>query len=89
MGSPHLMAGSFPFSPRAGQAVPEDQVAFIAAWIDEGCPQDDLSVEAATSVSRPRRALARGEAEHPLSTRSINDFRDDVGQIKARKNILT
>jgi tyrosinase len=79
----------FPRLPWGGQAVPEDQIAFIAAWIDDGCPRDDVSVEAATSGAARAAALARGEAEHPQSTRSINDFRDEVGQIKARKNVIS
>ena len=32
-------------------------------------------------------ARARGGAEHPLSAKPINDFRDDRGIVKARKNI--
>ena len=75
----------FPRLPWGGQAVPEDQIAFIAAWIDDGCPQDDVSVEAASSRTARSAALARGEAEHPQSTRSINDFRDEVGQIKGER----
>ena len=38
-------------------------------------------------MRRSVAALARGEANHPQSTRPINDFRDEIGQIKARKNV--
>jgi tyrosinase len=88
-GLPPFDGGQFPRLPWGGQAVPADQIAFIAAWIDDGCPQDDVSVSAATSSAARAGALARGEAEHPQSTRPINDFRDEVGQIKARKNIIS
>ena len=32
-------------------------------------------------------ALAQGHEEHPLSTRSLNEFSDEAGKTKARKNI--
>jgi len=32
-------------------------------------------------------ALAQGHEEHPLSTRSVNEFRAESGKIKVRKNI--
>jgi hypothetical protein len=28
----------------------EEEVAFIAAWIDAGCPQDDVAVEAGVEL---------------------------------------
>src|SRR6185312_3135110 len=87
-GLPPFDGGQFPRLPWGGQPISEADIGFIAAWIDAGCPRDDAAVEAATSRAARAAALARGEAEHPQSTRSINDFRDDVGQVKARKNIL-
>jgi hypothetical protein len=29
----------------------EEEVAFIAAWIDAGCPRDDIAVESACRVT--------------------------------------
>lgn len=89
------LKGQFPFDgtqfPRllwGGKQVSSSDILFIESWIDDGCAATDETVRARIEVSQPlKMALAHGHEEHPLSTKSINEFSDDTGKIKARKNI--
>ena len=97
------LKGEFPFDGTqfpplmwGGQRVSSTDIIFIESWIDDGCPATDETVKAAdgkTQVSLARvnqplaHALAHGHEEHPVSTRPINDFSEDINKTKVRKNI--
>ncbi|HKC64787.1 MAG TPA: tyrosinase family protein, partial [Pyrinomonadaceae bacterium] len=89
------LKGEFPFDgtqfpqlPWGGQQVSSSDVLFIESWIDDGCPATDEVDRSRIEVSQSLKvALAQGHEEHPLSTRSVNEFRADTGKIKVRKNI--
>ncbi len=76
----------FPALPWGGTQVSSSDILFIESWIDDGCPAVDKS--ATVEVSQPlKMALAQGYEEHPVSSKSINEFRSEAGKTKARKNI--
>lgn len=90
------LKGEFPFDGTqfpplmwGGQRVSASDIIFIQSWIDDGCP----AAEEMTTVSLARanmavvHARAQGYEEHPLSTRSVNDFSNETNKIKVRKNI--
>ena len=78
----------FPSLPWGGTEVSSSNILFIESWIDDGCPATDETGKARIEVSQPlKMALAQGHEEHPLSTRSLNEFSDEAGKTKARKNI--
>src|SRR5437763_229952 len=87
------LKGQFPFDgtqfprlPWGGKQVSSSDILFIESWIDDGCPAKDE--KATVEVSQPlKMALAQGLEEHPVSTKSINEFRFEAGRTKARKNI--
>ena len=89
------LKGQFPFDgtqfprlPWGGTEVSSSNILFIESWIDDGCPATDETAKARIEVSQPlKMALAQGDEEHPLSTRSVNEFSDEAGKTKARKNI--
>ncbi|MEP7343084.1 MAG: tyrosinase family protein [Acidobacteriota bacterium] len=77
----------FPRLPWGGAAVAAADIQFISDWIDDGCPGDDEKRSAIEVSESHKAALARGDAEHPVSSRNVNDYRGESGGIKARKNI--
>jgi len=89
------LKGQFPFDgtqfPRlrwGGTEVSASNISFIENWIDAGCPATDEASQTAVSVTQPMKmALAQGNEAHPLSDRSVNDYRDEAGKTKVRKNI--
>lgn len=89
------LRGQFPFDgsqfpplPWGGQRVAAADIDFISQWIDDGCPATDgATVRVATDRSR-KLALAQGHEAHPPITGSaVNDFHDEAGALKARKNV--
>jgi tyrosinase len=89
------LKGQFPFDgtqfprlPWGGTQVSSSDILFIESWIDDGCPATDQTANARIEVNQPlKMALAQGHEEHQLSTKTINEFSDEVGKTKARKNI--
>ncbi len=75
----------FPRLPWEGSAVSPSDIQFISDWIDDGYPINRHS----GFHLRIERACARTRVQkkHPLSDQPINDYRDDEGMVKARKNI--
>jgi tyrosinase len=70
-----------------GTPVPGADIQFIQDWIDAGCPADD-DQRAATEVRDSQvMARARGDEEHPLSSAPSNQYHEDDGSGKVRKNI--
>ena len=89
------LKGEFPFDGTqfpplmwGGQRVSASDIIFIQGWIDDGCPASDAPTLSLAQVTLPL-ALARAEGyeEHPLSTRSVNDFSFETNKIKVRKNV--
>lgn len=94
------LKGVFPFDGTqfpallwGGARVSSSDILFIQQWIDDGCPATDSDATAQaglTSISVTdslKLARAQGHEEHPLSAKSINEFRNEAGKIKVRKNI--
>lgn len=77
----------FPRLPWGGAQVSAADIQFISDWIDDGCPGDDEPRRAIEILGALTAARARGDEDHPLSPRAVNDYRDESGVIKARKNI--
>ncbi|MBP6823856.1 MAG: tyrosinase family protein [Acidobacteria bacterium] len=77
----------FPRLPWGGKTVSSGDIQFISDWIDDGCPATDENRSAIEVAESLVAALARGDADHPVSPRSINDYRHESDTIKARKNI--
>ena len=63
----------------AAHDLSESEIAFIAAWIDAGCPTQDQDEDVARAAVAERRshlhALARGERAHPVTTSSLVEAR--------------
>lgn len=89
------LKGEFPFDgslfprlPWGGKQMSSSNILFIESWIDDGCPATDETGKARIEVSQPlKMALAQGHEEHPLSTRSVNEYGFEAGKPKVRKNI--
>ena len=77
----------FPRLPWAGAAVSPADIQFISDWIDDGCQGEDETRADVEIIESLIAARARGDADHPVSPRAINDHRAESGTIKARKNI--
>lgn len=85
------LKGQFPFDgsqfprlPWGGQVVSGGDIAFISQWIDDGCPATD---DAPVAGDGRRAARANGDADHPGYDGSSNDYHDDAGSLKQRKNV--
>ncbi|HEY0547097.1 MAG TPA: tyrosinase family protein [Pyrinomonadaceae bacterium] len=88
----------FPRLPWGGSPVASSDIIFIQSWIDDGCPATDADAmmmqTGAGGEDQPIRvvqslklARAQGHEEHPLSSKSINEYRNEAGKRKIRKNI--
>lgn len=92
----------FPRLPWGGSPVASSDILFIQAWIDDGCPATDaasaITQSAPTTAAAAggtrievshslKLARAEGHEEHPLSSKSINEYRNEAGKRKVRKNI--
>lgn len=76
----------FPRLPWGGKVVADSDIAFIEAWIDDGCPAtDDDSRAYSTQHSRQARAL--GDEAHPLSSAPVNEHRNENNAVIVRKNV--
>ncbi|MGC2108893.1 MAG: tyrosinase family protein [Candidatus Korobacteraceae bacterium] len=73
--------------PWGGQPVASADIQFIEDWIDDGCPESDASRSAVEVHESALKARARGDEEYPLSSAPSNDYRNDQGSVKTRKNI--
>jgi tyrosinase len=88
------LKGQFPFDgtqfprlPWGGTKVSNTDILFIEKWIDDGCPSAEEPA-ATVDVTHPiKMARAEGHEEHPLSAKSINEFRSQSGKVRVRKNI--
>ena len=70
-----------------GTPVSDADIHFIQDWIDAGCPADDAKRSAAEVHESLTMARARGDEEHPLSAAPSNQYHEDDGSVKSRKNI--
>ena len=74
----------FPRLPWEGSAVSPSDIHLISDWIDDGCPATDAPVSVNEAAIKAR---ARGDEEHPRSSGPTNEEQDEMGAVKARKNI--
>lgn len=80
----------------AAHKVSESDIAYIAAWIDAGCPTTE-EAEAAIAASEStvsveaneRLAYATGKMKHTVSERHVNDDAKDKKEVHKRKEIST
>lgn len=77
----------FPRLPWGGKEVARGDIQFISDWIDDGAPATDEERPAIEVRESLIAARARGDEDHPLSPRTVNDHRHESGVLKARKNI--
>ncbi len=87
----------------AQHEVSPSDITFIAAWIDDGCPETDADTKSDAVVSKTTStgqgtapgagatplALAMGDALHTVSHRHCNEDRDSVNGLKVRKEVST
>ncbi|MGH8551692.1 MAG: tyrosinase family protein, partial [Methylococcales bacterium] len=101
------LRGEYPFNGsifppllwNAARKVSKSEIAFIAEWIDNGCPVED--VEADTDAQHPKgparisvatdeiRAMACGDMAHPVSGQSTNQSSGDRKGLRVRKEVST
>ncbi len=88
------LKGQFPFDgtqfpplPWGGTRVADSDIEFISQWIDDGCPESDAHSAAKHVHGQQLLALANGTALHASYVGSTNDFHQEAGTLKARKNI--
>lgn len=87
---------------QAENAISSSDIDFIAAWIDDGCPETDDVVQGSAKENGETQmrygtvqagasmlALARGDALHTVSTKHCNTISDDVQSLKVRKEVST
>lgn len=85
----------FPALPWGGQSVPEEEIKFIADWIDDDCPASDhqisLAVEtlsATTSIEQiDPENVEEGARIFAVSDASPNEYSYRYGEIKQRMNL--
>lgn len=77
----------FPRLPWDGDPVSAADIQFIQDWIDDGCPETDEQRSAAQVQDSLVAARARGDEEHPLASVPTNQYQEDEGGVKARKNV--
>jgi tyrosinase len=73
--------------PWGGQAVSASDIQLIENWIDDGCPDDDTGQTEIELRESSRLARANGDEEHPPHRGPTNQFHDEAGTLKVRKNI--
>ena len=90
-GQPPFDGSQFPKLPWGGSPVSYDDIAFIEQWIDDGCPENDapspLTATAGSSRMAMLHGLASGTIAHTLHQGPLNQFQEDTGTTKVRKNI--
>lgn len=103
------LRGQFPFDGtqfppllwQAQKPVSPADITFIAAWIDDGCPETDdagsrvksdnvvLAHDGAVLSSATLRALARGDALHTVSKQHSSEISNAVQGLQVRKEVST
>jgi len=81
----------FPRLPWGGSPVSYEDIGFIEQWIDDGCPENDslrlMTAAAGSNLMATLHGLASGKIAHALHRGPLNQFQEDSGKIKIRKNI--
>ena len=86
-GQPPFDGSQFPKLPWGGSPVGFEDIAFIEKWIDDGCPEHDATHKSNADHMARLRALASGNIAHALHQGPLNQFQEDTGKTKIRKNI--
>jgi tyrosinase len=84
----------YPPLPWGGKTVPQDEIGFIADWINDGCPPDDhqtsFDVEGTTTITREKVEAGNVEIEarsFEVYEGSPNEYTYKYGELKQRMNI--
>jgi tyrosinase len=84
----------YPPLPWGGHTVAEDEIVFIADWIDDGCPPGDhqttFDVKGTTTTSREKIEASNVEVEarsFEVYEGSPNEYTYKYGELKQRMNI--
>jgi tyrosinase len=84
----------YPALPWGGKTVAQDDIGFIADWIDDGCPPDDhqitFDVQGTTTTARETIDASNVEVEartFDVYEGSPNDYTYKYGEVKQRMNI--
>jgi tyrosinase len=85
----------FPRLPWGGQIVPEEEINFIAEWIDDGCPESDHQTSFNVSgTSAPTKIERIDPANFEVGVRTFevyegspNEYSYKYGELKQRQNI--
>jgi tyrosinase len=87
-GQPPFDGSQFPKLPWGGTPVSLEDITFIEQWIDDGCPESDgPSPGAAAETAARQHGLATGKIAHPVDRGPLNQFHNDTGTARVRKNI--
>lgn len=69
----------------------DSEISTIAAWIDDGCPQDEEKAEPKAETARLQAsklaALACGDMKHSVCETTTNDAKRQVNGLRVRKEI--
>jgi tyrosinase len=91
---PPFDGSQYPPLPWGGKTVAEDEIGFIADWIDDGCPAGDhqtsFEVEGTTTTAREKIEPSNVEAEartFDVYEGSPNEYTYKYGELKQRMNI--
>jgi tyrosinase len=79
----------FPPLPWGGSRVAAPDILFIKQWIDHGCPASEEDSDQKTGAASATRsvALGTGHEAHPAFAAPVNEFANETGARKVRKNI--
>jgi tyrosinase len=94
-GQPPFDGSQFPPLPWGGHPVPEDEINFIAEWIDDGCPADDHLISIAVNGTRTKATLETLDAGNvepaarsfEVYDGSPNEYTYKYGELKQRTNL--
>lgn len=79
---------SFPPLPWGGRRLTNEEIDFIEAWIDDGCPEEDYGVTLKAVLSPEAAAAADTEPrEYRLFALPTSEFKHRAGELRQRVNL--
>ena len=94
-GDPPFDGSRFPRLPWGGKAVAPEEIEFISAWIDDGCPSDDRETSFAVKGTLaepalqnvPPAAVEPSVQSFAVYDGSPNEYRYKYGEVKQRMSL--